>query len=132
MRIKRNSECRKISPERALDVGRKIDRWRKEKALTQTSMQQIAGISQGQLSRILEGKFSVATMAVQSLCAAAGVSLEETAKERAIGVGKDLERELHRSWDGTEEHARELIRLLQVARALRKLPLPKIVRKRSV
>jgi hypothetical protein len=30
-----------------------------------------------------------------------------------------LERAVHRSWDGTPGHARELLRLLRVAKALR-------------
>jgi sugar-specific transcriptional regulator TrmB len=60
---------------RAKELGRDLDRWRRDAGLTQTSLRRTAKVSQGQLSRILSGRFSRMSPAVQCLCKAAGISL---------------------------------------------------------
>lgn len=110
-----------VSPSQAQNLGRAIDRWRRMQGLTQTQLLRTAQVSQGQLSRILAGRFSRASIAVHRLCRAAGVDIAEhlTDPPRSAAWGTVLERALHRSWDGSPGHARELIRLLRVAKALR-------------
>lgn len=64
-----------VLPMRARELGRDLDRWRRDAGLTQVSLQRTAKISQGQLSRILSGRFSRMSPAVQSLCKAAGIAV---------------------------------------------------------
>lgn len=121
MRIKSSDLNTPVSLPQAQRLGQAIDRWRLTQGLTQTQLLRTARISQGQLSRILSGRFSRISAAVQRLCRAAGV---DVAKEMAGASSDDgwrsvLARAVHRSWDGTPAHARELIRLLRVAKALR-------------
>lgn len=110
-----------IAPAQAQELGRAIDRWRRIQGLTQTQLLGTAQVSQGQLSRILSGRFSRASAAVIRLCRAAGVDVAQhvAGPSRRRDWGTVLERAVHRSWDGTPAHARELIRLLRVAKALR-------------
>lgn len=121
MRIKSAQINAPVTPTHAQHLGRAIDRWRRTKGLTQTQLLRTAQVSQGQLSRILSGRFSRASAAVLRLCRAAGVDVtEEVAGSSHRGDwGTALERAVHRSWDGTPEHAQELLRLLRVAKALR-------------
>lgn len=122
MRIKSSLLDTPIAPSLAHDLGRAIDRWRRTQGLTQAQLLHTAQVSQGQLSRILSGRFSRASTAVHRLCRAAGVDVAQrlAAAPRSESWEKVLESALHRSWDGTPEHARELLRLLRVARALRR------------
>lgn len=110
-----------LAPSQAQALGRAIDRWRRAHGFTQTQLMRTAQVSQGQLSRILSGRFSRTSAAVHRLCRAAGVDVTQhvsgtSPSDRWRSV---LNRALLRSWDGTPEHARELIRLLRVAKALR-------------
>lgn len=121
MRIKSLQLNAAVTPTQAQELGRAIDRWRRAKGLTQAQLLRTAQISQGQLSRILSGRFSRTSAAIHRLCCAASVDVEQHLAETSssAGWGKALERALHRSWDGTPRHARELIRLLRVAKGLR-------------
>lgn len=121
MRIKSTQLNAAITPTQAQELGRAIDRWRRMQGLTQTQLLRTAQVSQGQLSRILSGRFSRASAAVHRLCHAASVEVGQHLAEASPSAGWDkaLERALHRSWDGTPRHARELIRLLRVAKGLR-------------
>lgn len=122
MRIKSSELNVAVSPAQAQDLGQAIDRWRRTQGLTQTQLLRTAQVSQGQLSRILAGRFSRTSAAVLRLCRAAGLDVtQHLATTPASGRWRTvLERALQRSWDGTPTHARELIRLLDVAKALRK------------
>ncbi|MBN8739075.1 MAG: hypothetical protein BGP24_10075 [Lysobacterales bacterium 69-70] len=122
MRIKSAHLDATVSPSQAQNLGRAIDRWRRIQGLTQTQLLRTAQVSQGQLSRILAGRFTRASTAVHRLCRAAGVDIADhlTDPPRSAAWGTVLERALHRSWDGSPGHARELIRLLRVAKALRR------------
>lgn len=121
MRIKSAQLNAAVTPSQAQDLGQAIDRWRRTQGLTQAQLLRTAQVSQGQLSRILAGRFTRASAAVHRLCRAAGVDVAHHLSDtlRSAGWGTVLERALHRSWDGTPGHARELIRLLRVAKALR-------------
>lgn len=111
----------RITPDQARELGQAIDRWRRTRGLTQAQMLPTARVSQGQLSRILAGRFSRTTPAVRRLCQTAGVDVTPyLAATPSSGRWRSvLERTLHRSWDGSPRHARALIRLLQAANALR-------------
>jgi transcriptional regulator with XRE-family HTH domain len=121
MRMKSSQLNAPVTPSQAQRLGRAIDRWRRAQGLTQTQLLRTAQVSQGQLSRILSGRFSRASAAVLRLCRAAGADVEQHAPDpsRRGDWGTVLERAVHRSWDGTPGHARELLRLLRVAKALR-------------
>lgn len=121
MRIKTSLLTTRVDPVLAQDVGETVDRWRRDQGLTQAQLQRTARISQSQLSRILDGRFTRVSAAVQRLCSAAGVDLHLrlTAAPSDSRWRTELEQELLRSWDGTPGHARELIRLLRIAKALR-------------
>lgn len=121
MRITPSQLNAAITPAQAQELGRTIDQWRHTQGLTQTQLLRTAQVSQGQLSRILSGRFSRASEAVCQLCRAAGVDLEQYTAEASssAGWGKKLEHALHCCWDGTPHHAQKLIRLLRVAKDLR-------------
>lgn len=120
MRIEFSQLNAPVTPTQARDLGRAIDRWRRTQGFTQVQLLRTAQVSQGQLSRILTGRFSRASEAVHRLCRAAGLDVQHLASSPGSnGWQTVLERALHGSWDGTPRHARELIRLLRVAKALR-------------
>lgn len=120
MRISSKQLNAAVAASQAQDLGHAIDRWRNSQGLTQAQLRQTAKVSQGQLSRILAGRFRRASPAVHRLCRAAGIDLSQRlSDEIREDWGANLERALHRSWDGTPQHARELMQLLRVARALR-------------
>jgi len=64
-----------VSPALAKQLGRDLDRWRRNAGLTQVRLQRTAKISQGQLSRVLSGRFSRMSPAIRSLCEAAGIDM---------------------------------------------------------
>ncbi len=121
MRIKSSHIDAPVTHSQAQEIGRAIDRWRRVRGLTQAQLLRTAQVSQGQLSRILSGRFCRASEAVHRLCRAAGLDVAQ----HLVSAGRDngwaaaLERAVHRSWDGTPAHARELVRLLRVAKALK-------------
>jgi len=102
----------RILPIKAKELGHDLDRWRRDGGLTQVSLQRTSKVTQGQLSRILSGRFSRMSPAVQSLCKAAGINLvprpgkaaskvvatKSRPKRRpAIGPAKSVERETSRT-----------------------------------
>jgi len=121
MRMKSSQLNAPVTPTQAQQLGRAIDRWRRTQGLTQTQLLRTAQVTQGQMSRILSGRFSRASAAVIRLCRAAGLDVAQqvTSSTHRSDWGTVLERAVQRSWDGTPEHARELLRLLRVAKALR-------------
>lgn len=106
-----------VPSKEAIYIGRELDRWRRKSSLTQVQMQDLAGVSQGQLSRVLNGKFSRMSPWVEDLCRSAGINLPQkkvlTKKEK---LRRDLDHALRRCWDGSEAHALEIKRLLDVVR----------------
>jgi transcriptional regulator with XRE-family HTH domain len=74
-----------ILPPAARRLGRDLDRWRRKTGLTQLDLKRTANVSQGQLSRILSGRFARSSAAVRRLCEAAGIDLRQrlSAPERS-------------------------------------------------
>lgn len=64
-----------VAPALAKQLGRDLDLWRRTAGLTQVRLQRTAKISQGQLSRILSGRFSRMSPAIRFLCEAAGIDM---------------------------------------------------------
>ena len=103
----------------ALSLGCELDRWRRNRSLTQDALKRISKVSQGQVSRVLAGEFSRATPPVRRMCKAAGIDLEQRlASEPDETLRGRLHAELDRCWDGTEAQAGALMQLLRAARAL--------------
>jgi transcriptional regulator with XRE-family HTH domain len=72
-----------IQPSTARKLGRDLERWRRDAGLTQLDLTRSANISQGQLSRILSGRFARSSSAVQRLCAAAGIDMRQRLSAQA-------------------------------------------------
>jgi transcriptional regulator with XRE-family HTH domain len=121
MRKNNRPSMKKIPPMLAQEVALAVDRWRRKSGLKQIQLLRTADISQGQLSRILAGRFTRSSAALERLCVAAGIDLDEILAKGSTTASwrTQLERELNRSWDGTPAHARELIRLLRLTTSLR-------------
>jgi transcriptional regulator with XRE-family HTH domain len=77
-----------ILPPAARRLGRDLDRWRRQAGLTQLDLKRTAKVSQGQLSRILSGRFARSSAAVERLCEAAGIDMRQrlSAQARSGGV----------------------------------------------
>jgi transcriptional regulator with XRE-family HTH domain len=121
MRIMLAKRQPKALPQLAQEIGQELDRWRRRKDLTQQDLEQIARVSQGQLSRILEGRFTRVGPALRRLCRSAGIDLARRLRSSGgAPMAARLETELKRSWDGSDAHAHALIQLLRVARSLRR------------
>lgn len=117
MRMKRDAERQTVSADIALQIGRAIDAWRRKEGMTQRDLSVIARISQGQISRILAGRFSYADATVGLLCDAAGISCPSHSSPALAGqaLHRRLHAELDNCWDGTKAGADALIELLRAA-----------------
>ncbi|WP_434028990.1 helix-turn-helix domain-containing protein [[Pseudomonas] boreopolis] len=105
-----------VPAEAALQIGEELDAWRRKQGMTQRELKQIAQVSQGQISRILAGKFSYADPPVLRLCAAAGINWSGRAPAIAKqALHRRLHAELDSCWDGSEAGAEALIGLLRAA-----------------
>lgn len=105
-----------VPADKALEIGRALDAWRRNQGKAQRELGQIALVSQGHVSRILAGKFSYADAPVLRLCAEAGINYSG---EVQAAHGKALHRRLHAvldgCWYGSEAGAEALIELLRAA-----------------
>jgi transcriptional regulator with XRE-family HTH domain len=90
----------RVSPIEAKELGHALDRWRRDAGLTQVSLQRTSKVSQGQLSRILSGRFSRMGPAVQFLCKAAGINLLPRPGKAASKVVATRSRKKRRSKPG--------------------------------
>ena len=120
MRMKKRKESEVLSVETALQIGRAVDAWRLAHAKSQRDLEDIAKVSQGQISRILAGKFSHASPPIVRLCTAAGVDWQAGNRSSA---GQALQRRLYAEldgcWDGSKAGAQALIELLRAVGRLR-------------
>ncbi|WP_425529514.1 helix-turn-helix domain-containing protein [Stenotrophomonas nitritireducens] len=117
MRMKRDVKRLTVSADVALQMGRAIDAWRRKEGMTQRDLSVIAQVSQGQISRILAGRFSYADVSVNLLCKAAGINYPGGSRPAAAGqaLHRRLHAELDSCWDGTKAGADALIELLRAA-----------------
>lgn len=74
-------------------------------------------ISQPQLSKLLSGKITRYSKNFDDLCIFCGIDLFESIVENTAGRAL-LEACLAEVWDGSEKHARQLVRLLRQVGAL--------------
>jgi transcriptional regulator with XRE-family HTH domain len=78
------------------------------------------GINQGQVSRILQGKFRKLDGHAMQLCQFLGVDLSEISAGKSREAELALEKALYRLWDGSQEDANRLVRLLEDLKELRR------------
>lgn len=108
-----------LADEVAVQLGRDLERWRVESGLTQRDLSEIGKVSQGQISRILDGRATVVTPTVRRLTKAAGINVERLAVSNATAnLRSQLHAELDRVWDGSEIQAQALTALLRATRSL--------------
>jgi transcriptional regulator with XRE-family HTH domain len=92
-----------IQASTARRLGRELDRWRREAGFTQRDLTRSAKVSQGQLSRILSGRFTRSSAAVHRLCAAAGIDMPQRLSSAQARTG--TEARSTRTRRGTKEAA---------------------------
>jgi transcriptional regulator with XRE-family HTH domain len=120
MRMKKRKETKAVSTEAAFQIGKAVDAWRLTHAKSQRDLQDIAKVSQGQISRILAGKFSHASPPVVRLCTAAGIDWQASSGSSASqALQRRLYAELDGCWDGSRAGAQALIELLRAVGRLR-------------
>lgn len=82
----------------------------KGKKYTQESIAKELNLDQGRVSRILKGHFVRDDGAVKKLYEHIGLSNDELVINKTLPV--DLTNALKRNWDGTEQHAEQLIKII--------------------
>lgn len=108
---------KKISTESALRIGDLLDKWRGHQK--HEDLAEICGVTQGQVSKILAGKFTRLEGAVMRLCELARINpYAEAAIAQKSTTRQRLYRVLDQCWDGSKEQADTLINLLQSASKL--------------
>lgn len=106
-----------LSAEAAREFGTRLKRWQRHEDLTQGDLGRIARLSQGQISRLLDGRAKEVTPAVRRLAKAAAIDLHQLAPADDP-LHARLHAELDRAWDGSKAQADALVSLLRAARAL--------------
>jgi len=91
-----------------------LKRSRAIRGKSQAELSSETGVPQYQISRILSGKVKRHTPALLRLCKYAHVKLESARKEDPEGR-RLIELALLNSWDGSQEKARKIARLLMLA-----------------
>lgn len=82
----------------------------KGKKYTQESIAKELDLDQGRVSRILKGQFVRDSGVVKKLYEHIGLSNEELLSTAPLPV--DLTEALKRNWDGTDQHAEQLIKII--------------------
>ena len=117
MRMQKTSSPTKISAESARRIGGLLDNWRGHQK--HEDLAEICGVTQGQVSKILAGKFTKVEGAVARLCELAGIDpYMEAASTQKNTTRLRLYKVLDQCWDGSKEQADMLISLLQSASKL--------------
>lgn len=107
----------KISTESARRIGGLLDKWRGHQK--HEDLAEICGVTQGQVSKILAGKFTKVEGAVVRLCELAGIDPYMEADSTQQNTTRlRLHKVLDQCWDGSKEQADTLINLLQSASKL--------------
>lgn len=113
----KTSATPKISAESARRIGMLLESWRGQRK--HEDLAEICGVTQGQISKILAGKFTRLEGAVVHLCKLAKVDpYVESAVTQQSATRLRLHRALDLCWDGSKEQADTLINLLQAASKL--------------
>lgn len=119
MRIESDQPKRRCTPAGAQAIGRKLERWRIRSGRSRADLELIASASQGQISRILSGKFTELGGSVELLCQAAGINVDKAAAaDQRDSVRDRILTELDKCWDGSEAHAELLIEQLRLTSKL--------------
>ena len=102
-----------------ISISSELVRKFKEGSIGQPEIAEKSGVSQSQVSRILSGKFKRRSKNVDSICKYAKLVVF-TPKVDPM-QNKALMDALSSAWDGTEDHAKILVNILNSVRNLRKL-----------
>lgn len=117
MRMRKVPLPKKISAESAHRIGGLLDKWRGHQK--HEDLAEICGVTQGQVSKILAGKFTRLEGTVMRLCELARIDpYAEAATAQKSTTRQRLYKVLDQCWDGSKEQADTLINLLQSASKL--------------
>ena len=107
----------------ATEASRKLgERLREHFAAQKSGQIQLAakyGVSQGWISRIFDGEFTVRSAIARDMCVDAGIPFLREKRETERAVARDLKRELLATWDGSEQEARQITQILRALKALK-------------
>lgn len=90
----------------------------KEMGKIQVEIAYDTGLSQSQISRILTGKFKLCSKNVFNLCKYAEIKIVDSDLETKWG--DKLTNSLNFAWDGTEEHAKAINKILRAIGSIRR------------
>jgi transcriptional regulator with XRE-family HTH domain len=88
-----------------------------KRGLTQLELAEHSGVSQSQISRILSGQYCRESANVQRLCDYAKQALNIQVQPSSVALGV-LNSAINETWDGTDEHAEALARVIRSLSAL--------------
>jgi len=98
-------------------VATALSEWWEHSSDTQESISEITGVDQSQVSRILSGDFVRITPKVKAVCKYAKITL---IKEYADPTKSPILIEaLKTTWDGSEQHAKAIAKVIQSLRNYR-------------
>jgi transcriptional regulator with XRE-family HTH domain len=98
------------------DFSRELRKFMDSKSLSQAELANAAGVNQGTVSRALRRKPAKHSEAVMKLCRYAGINFESSSQSTTPDSVKEA---FERVWDGTNEHALAITRIIEATHGLR-------------
>lgn len=82
------------------------------KKITQKSLATELGVDQGRISRLLNGKFEREQGVVKRLCEYFDFDPNKIESPSISNINKALMEAINRNWDGSDEHAKHLAKII--------------------